>query len=255
MQTHTKASSDHTEQQQTNAAQRSAQLVVERQATFEDNRPEAVVQRQLQALVPNSPQMAAGRALQAMMNNSPQSRVMRATQRAIDAGASVQKVEYAKPLQREGAAAAPKANNTGLSDNLKAGIERLSGYSMDGVKVHYNSDKPAQLQAHAYAQGDEIHVAPGQERHLPHEAWHVVQQKQGRVRPTMQMKGGVAVNDDRGLEAEADRMGAKAIADSTKNHQKSGLNVGNSNNNLVQRKIIARIRTQKVEYSTDRVTR
>ena len=152
MQTHTKASSDHTEQQQTNAAQRSAQLVVERQATFEDNRPEAVVQRQLQALVPNSPQMAAGRALQAMMNNSPQSRVMRATQRAIDAGASAQKMEDAKPLQREGAAAAPKANNTGLSDNLKAGIERLSGYSMDGVKVHYNSDKPAQLQAHAYAQ-------------------------------------------------------------------------------------------------------
>lgn len=81
--------------------------------------------------------------------------------------------------------------------------------SMDHVKVHYNSDKPAQLQAHAYAQGNEIHLGAGQERHLPHEAWHVVQQAQGRVRPTLQMKAG-AVNDDPSLEKEADMMGAKA---------------------------------------------
>ncbi|MEM7041075.1 MAG: DUF4157 domain-containing protein [Bacteroidota bacterium] len=37
-------------------------------------------------------------------------------------------------------------------------------------------------QAHAYDQGTDIHIGPGQEKHLPHEAWHVVQQKQGRVR-------------------------------------------------------------------------
>jgi len=103
-----------------------------------------------------------------------------------------------------------KPNNTGLPNQLKSGIESLSGMSMDGVKVHYNSDKPAQLNAHAYAQGTDIHVAPGQEQHLPHEAWHVVQQAQGRVKPTMQMKAGVPVNDDVGLETEADVMGAKA---------------------------------------------
>ncbi|WP_293139206.1 DUF4157 domain-containing protein [Okeania sp. SIO3I5] len=103
------------------------------------------------------------------------------------------------------------ANKTGLPDRLKSGIENLSGYSMDDVKVHYNSDKPAQLQAHAYAQGTDIHVAPGQEKHLPHEAWHVVQQKQGRVKPTMQLKVGVNVNDDAGLEKEADVMGKKAF--------------------------------------------
>ena len=107
--------------------------------------------------------------------------------------------------------AAPKANNTGLPNQLKAGIESLSGMSMDHVQVHYNSSQPAQLNAHAYAQGSEIHVAPGQEQHLPHEAWHVVQQAQGRVKPTMQMKAGVAVNDDVGLETEADVMGAKAL--------------------------------------------
>ena len=105
-------------------------------------------------------------------------------------------------------------NNTGLPDNLKAGIENLSGMSMDHVKVHYNSGEPAQLNAHAYAQGSDIHVAPGQERHLPHEAWHVVQQAQGRVAPTRQMKGSVEINDDVGLEREADVMGAKALTTS-----------------------------------------
>ncbi|WP_211230230.1 eCIS core domain-containing protein [Algoriphagus marincola] len=101
-------------------------------------------------------------------------------------------------------------NDTGLPNQLKSGIENLSGYSMDDVKVHYNSGKPAQLQAHAFAQGTDIHLASGQEKHLAHEAWHVVQQKQGRVKPTLQMKGGVSINDDHGLEREADLMGQKA---------------------------------------------
>lgn len=104
-----------------------------------------------------------------------------------------------------------QTNNTGLPDKLKSGIENLSGHSMDDVKVHYNSSKPAQLNAHAYAQGTEIHVAAGQEKHLPHEAWHVVQQKQGRVKPTKQLKAKININDDAGLEKEADVMGAKAL--------------------------------------------
>lgn len=103
-----------------------------------------------------------------------------------------------------------KPNNTGLPDNLKSGVENLSGYSMGDVKVHYNSDKPAQLNALAYAQGTDIHVAPGQEKHLPHEAWHVVQQKQGRVQPTMRMQD-MSVNDNESLEKEADVMGGKVM--------------------------------------------
>lgn len=78
-------------------------------------------------------------------------------------------------------------NKTGLPDQLKTGIENLSGYSMNDVKVHYNSSKPAQLNALAYADGNNIHIAPGQEKHLPHEGWHVVQQKQGRVQATLQL--------------------------------------------------------------------
>lgn len=109
-----------------------------------------------------------------------------------------------EPVQRQSA-----PNKTGMPDNLKNGIEKLSGYDMSDVRVHYNSSKPAQLNAHAYAQGSNIHVAPGQEKHLAHEAWHTVQQKQNRVKPTMQSNG-VAINDNAGLEREADVMGAKA---------------------------------------------
>ena len=146
----------------------------------------------------NSPQVQQMRSFSAIANQSPYAQKL--TQlHAIANGSGGQNPS---PIQQ------PK-NETGLPDRLKSGIENLGGYSMDDVRVHYNSSKPAQLQAHAYAQGTEIHIAPGQEKHLPHEAWHVVQQKQGRVKPTLQMKG-IAINDDSALEKEADVMGAKA---------------------------------------------
>ena len=105
---------------------------------------------------------------------------------------------------------APHPNNTGMPDNLKAGIESLSGFSMDDVRVHYNSSKPATVQALAYTQGTDIHVAPGQEKHLPHEAWHVAQQMAGRVSPTTNING-MPVNDNAALEHEADVMGEAAV--------------------------------------------
>ena len=93
-------------------------------------------------------------------------------------------------------------NETGMPDHIKAGVESLSGMDLSDVRIHRNSNKPAELNALAYAQGNHIHLGPGQEQHLPHEAWHVVQQRQGRVRETLQMAG-VGVNDDAGLEREA----------------------------------------------------
>lgn len=110
--------------------------------------------------------------------------------------------KFEAPVQRE-------ENRTGMPDHLKTGIEELSGFSMDDVRVHYNSSKPATVQALAYTQGTDIHVAPGQEQHLPHEAWHVAQQMAGRVEPTTEV-GGMPVNDNAALEHEADVMGAKA---------------------------------------------
>lgn len=174
-----------------------------------DNRPDAVAQCKLAEMMNNSPRVLQQRALSDAIHNSPRMVAQRHEMSALfggvvqkqDGGATLAEIA---PVQRE-----EKANNTGLPDQLKSGIESLSGMSMDHVKVHYNSEKPAQLQAHAYAQGSEIHVAPGQEGHLPHEAWHIVQQAQGRVRPTVQMKA-AAINDEPSLEAEADIMGRKA---------------------------------------------
>ena len=97
-----------------------------------------------------------------------------------------------------------------LPGGLKSGVESLSGQNMSNVNVHYNSPEPEKMNAHAYAQGNNIHLGPGQEKHLPHEAWHVAQQKQGRVKPTKQLKSKINVNDDPSLEREADVMGAKA---------------------------------------------
>jgi len=154
-----------------------------------------------------SPGIRALAQLQAMANRSPRMLAQRERMQALQDAA-----QAARTVQRQ-----PAPNRTGLPDGLKAGVESLSGLSMDHVRVHYNSAQPAQLKAHAFAQGADIHIAPGQEKHLPHEAWHVVQQAQGRVRPTMQMKGSVAVNDDAGLEREADVMGAKAARTSKQN--------------------------------------
>jgi hypothetical protein len=159
------------------------QQVSEHTSTFQfkDNRPEASAQLNIQALADHSKASHSSLQLKTIIGNSE------------------------NPIQK-------KSNTTGMPDKLKSGVENLSGLDMSDVKVHYNSSQPAQLNAHAYAQGTSIHIAPGQEKHLPHEAWHVVQQKQGRVRPTLQMKQGVAVNDDKGLEKEADVMGAKALS-------------------------------------------
>lgn len=192
---------------------------------FVDNRPEAVAQRQIKEMANESPQAINLKALQVMANNSLQFHQVAQLQTDTAIHSSQNQLLIQK-----------KENNTGLPDNLKTGMENLSGMSLDDVKVHHNSDKPAQFQAHAYAQGTDIQLASGQEKHLPHEAWHVVQQKQGRVKPTMQMKGKVNVNDDRGLEKEADIMGAKALRFSPMNRINT-LQNKSINNSTVQRRL------------------
>ena len=176
----------------------------------EGNKPSHTHQADQSSVVPlqmKRSQMGDGAFSKAVFNShsqqssEPHDQVSHTIQRrianALDTSESVQRQEI-------------NINNTGLPDQVKTGIENLSGVAMDDVKVHYNSSKPAQLQAHAYTQGTDIHVGPGQEKHIAHEAWHVVQQKQGRVKPTMQMAG-QPVNDQQHLEHEADVMGARAM--------------------------------------------
>jgi len=198
-------------------------------ATFQfvDNRPEAIMQKKMQAMVNNQ-------------NGKPiQKQELEDEELLQGKFCPVQKqeIEEEELLQGKFEPIQKKENNTGLPDNLKTGIENLSGYSMDDVKVHRNSDKPGKLQAHAYAQGTDIHLGPGQEKHLPHEVWHVVQQKQGRVKPTMQMKGSINVNNDVGLEKEADAMGNKALQ--MKNNETQGFGfVDNRSEAFAQRKVL-----------------
>lgn len=198
---------------------------------FINNRPDALSLKQLRETMHSSPQAKEAAQLMAKINNSPYP--VKKNQLIANVQSTAQRIEKEEPLQGksettqrkntedpvQGKAdsdqpahtSTTKLSHTGLPDNLKSGIESLSGMSMDKVSVHYNSSHPAQLNALAYAQGTDIHIAPGQEQHLPHEAWHVVQQTQGRVRPTMQMKNGIPINDDQELEQEANVMGNKAL--------------------------------------------
>lgn len=114
---------------------------------------------------------------------------------------------------RRSALAAP-SGGAELPAGLRAGLESLSGVDMSGVDVRYDSPEPGRIGALAFARGDEIHLGRGQERHLPHEAWHVVQQRQGRVEPSVLAKG-AAINADPQLEDEADVMGARALRRAT----------------------------------------
>ena len=167
----------------------------------------------LQQLADASPRVAQLRRLQALadIHYAPVAQLAGAPEEEERVQGQFASAELQPQLQQ-----APRANNTGLPDQLKSGIESLSGLSLDHVRVHYNSSQPAQLNALAYAQGSDIHLAPGQERHLPHEAWHVVQQAQGRVQPTTQMKDDTPVNDDDALEREADIMGERAMSAGTR---------------------------------------
>jgi len=222
--THTALSATKANKKENNASQTRAASQL---STLSDNRPGTLAQMKVVEAMSEGPRAQKTAQLQALMpGNSP---VQKATdeeevqmkakpiQKAADEeevqmkAVPIQKATDEEEVQMKAAPVQKKENNTGLPDNLKSGVENLSGVSLDDVKVHTNSDQPAQMQAHAFAQGTDIHVAPGQEQHLPHEAWHVVQQKQGRVKPTAQMKEKIPVNDDKGLEHEADVMGAKAL--------------------------------------------
>ncbi|MFM9985800.1 MAG: DUF4157 domain-containing protein [Flavobacteriales bacterium] len=168
--------------------------------TMDDRRFEATKISDLPKVISGSNQIQQIKSASHIANNSPQ--VMQKTQlQTMVANHSRQKTN----------SLVSTSNQTKLPDTLKVGIEKLSGLSMDHVNVNYNSQQPAGLNAHAFAQGSEIHLASGQEKHLAHEAWHVVQQAQGRVQPTLQLKGSVAINDDIALEKEADEMGTLAL--------------------------------------------
>lgn len=101
-----------------------------------------------------------------------------------------------------------KENHTGIPTRLKERMEQSTGLSFDDVRVNYNSSLPARLDALGYTKGNRVEIAPGQERQLPHELGHVVQQKLGIVRANARHSTGEAMNTDAALERQADEIGA-----------------------------------------------
>ncbi len=97
-----------------------------------------------------------------------------------------------------------KPNQTGIPTGVKRKYEAVSGKSFDDVRIHYNSNAPLQLRAYAYTRGNDVYIAPGQEKYLGHELGHVVQQKKGMVRANTCLNG-IPLNTEERLEREADR--------------------------------------------------
>lgn len=156
------------------------------------------ISKQTTDFVDNSPEAQEAKQLQNMADNSEESLDLQ---------------EWQSEVQQS------EENTTGLPDALKANLESKYGMSLDHIKVHYNSSKPAKLEAHAYAKFPNIYIAPGQEKYLPEEAAHMVQQMQGRVRPTEEVNG-TPVNDNASLEKEAVQEGQKASGGVQKNKGK-----------------------------------
>jgi len=187
-----------------------------------DNRGAAIAQRQLMASIDSTTAPAQLSTEEEMVQGKFDS-VQRAEEEELLQGKfdPIQRVEEEEMIQGKFEPLQKKDNKTGLPDDLKSGMEGLSGHSLDHVKVHYNSSQPASVQAHAYAQGADIHLGSGQEKHLPHELGHVVQQMEGRVQPTTHVAG-IAVNDNPGLENEATTMGERALQAFAKSAAVSG---------------------------------
>ena len=104
-----------------------------------------------------------------------------------------------------------------LDAPVQAKMEGAFGADFANVRVHADSRDATAFGAEAFAYGDDVHFAPGRyqpgseagQELLGHELTHVVQQRAGRVAASAQARG-IGINQDAGLEAEADRCGALA---------------------------------------------
>lgn len=154
---------------------------------FVDLRPAAVAQRKLVEQIQRMPEEEELSALQPKMGDATST-----VQRQADQG-------------------------NGMPAEVQQKMESTMNADFSSVKIHPNSSSAQKVGALAYTQGENVHFAPGQfkpastkgQQLLGHELAHVVQQRAGMVKPTTSVAG-MAVNDDPGLESEADKMGNKA---------------------------------------------
>jgi hypothetical protein len=133
---------------------------------------------------------------------------------------------FVKPRGAQDSFTPPKSSgkqNKSLPDKLQSNMENSFGQDFSNVGVHTNSQKAVQMNARAYTQAEQIHFAPGEfnpsstsgQNLIGHEFTHVAQQRAGVVKPTKVLQKGVAINDNKGLESEADSFGQKAAKGET----------------------------------------
>ena len=140
-----------------------------------------------------------------------------------------------EPLQMKG--------DSGMPEEVKGKMESSMGQDFSNVKIHENSSKAKDVGALAFAQGNDVHFAPGQfqpgsksgQELIGHELAHVKQQREGRVKPTTST-GGMAVNDSPSLEKEADDMGRKAVQAKFEPTVQKKVDNSGSGGNAIQKK-------------------
>lgn len=130
-----------------------------------------------------------------------------------------------------------KAGNKQLPKDLSDNLESSFGQDFSNVALSKNSQQAKRLNAHAFAKGENIHFAPGQfnpstergKNLIGHEFTHIVQQRNGLVKPTIKLGKRLLGNEDRGLENEADYFGKKAAkGEPVSKYRSSSLGIRNS---------------------------
>ncbi|BDD08769.1 hypothetical protein FUAX_12010 [Fulvitalea axinellae] len=163
-------------------------------ASFEDRRPEAVAQRKIADIVSPAPQV--------LQQSSESDTVQAMTDSSSFFGE--------QPVQ-----AMTEGPKKGSLDYVVQRASDIMGHDFSNVNVIQNSMSARSIGAHAYAQGNDIHVAQtlnmnrSFDQHLMgHELAHVVQQSKGIVQATGSV-GGLPLNDNPQLESSADSWGQK----------------------------------------------
>lgn len=124
-----------------------------------------------------------------------------------------------------------RKHRSDLPAKLANNIEQMTGVSLEGVKVIRDSLLPLEHQAEALAMdGKEIHLARGQEEHLPEEAAHIARQRQGGVTSN---KG--QLNTQSHIEAADRKLGMEANLSPWIEGSRDGLMSGLPSTGIIQR--------------------
>lgn len=111
-----------------------------------------------------------------------------------------------------------RESDTGIPGPVLAKMEHAFQTDFSAVRVHADSSHAESMGALAYARGNDIHFAPGKynpgtregQELLGHELAHVHENRKSPAGVTRWLKGGEPVNDNPGLERNADRLGRRA---------------------------------------------